>query len=81
MTRPLTTLEPRLRDVAARICTEFHEMPGLRLTQAQVSRLWHLSARDCDETLDHLCVSCRLAHERSGCYVLPRTAREGVPGC
>jgi hypothetical protein len=81
MTRPLRVLEPRLRDVAARICTEFHEMPGGRLTQAQVSRLWNLSARDCEEALNQLCESCRLALDPSDCKVLPRTARENLSGC
>ena len=64
------TLNPHLRKVAARICTEFHELPGLSLTEPQVRRLLNLSPGDCREALDYLCESCQLAHDSSGCYLL-----------
>ena len=70
MTGLSTRLNPRLGKLAARICTEFHEMPGMRLTEAQVRRLWSLSAQDCHEALGYLCHSCQLAHDPSGCYLL-----------
>jgi hypothetical protein len=61
-------LNPRLGKVAARICTEFHEMPGMRLTEAQVRRAWHLSQWESAQALDYLCESCRLSRDPSGCY-------------
>jgi hypothetical protein len=67
MTALSTRLNPRLGKVAARICTEFHEMPGMGLTEAQVRRLWSLSAQECHEALGYLCDSCRVAHDPSGC--------------
>lgn len=76
MTGMPTTLNPHLRKVAARICTEFHEMPGMSLTEPQVRRLWSLSPLDCRETLDHLCESCQLAHAPSGCYLLSFEPKE-----
>lgn len=76
MTGLLTGLNPRLGKVATRICTEFHEMPGMRLTEPQVRRLWSLSARDCEEALAYLCASCQLAHDPSGCYLLSSEMRE-----
>jgi hypothetical protein len=33
---------------------EFNEMPGMRLTRAQVRRLWNLSSLQCDEIVDAL---------------------------
>lgn len=84
MTAPLTALNSRLGKVARRICTEFHEMPGLRLTQPQVRRLWSLSDRDCEEALEYLCGSCQLAHDSTGCYLLSSqelgTATRHAPG-
>jgi hypothetical protein len=29
-------------DIVNRVCSEFYEMPGLRLTRAQAQRLWGL---------------------------------------
>ena len=33
---------------------EFNEMPGMRLTRAQIRRLWNLSSPECDEIVDAL---------------------------
>jgi hypothetical protein len=33
---------------------EFNEMPGMRLTRAQIRRLWNLSSPECDEVVDAL---------------------------
>jgi len=41
---------PRI-DVVRR---EFNEMPGMRLTRAQIRRLWNLSSPECDEVVDTL---------------------------
>jgi hypothetical protein len=43
-------LEPLLY----RICGEFLEMPGLRLTVAQAMRLWGLEREQCERALDVL---------------------------
>jgi hypothetical protein len=37
-----------------RIRGEYLEMPGLRLTSAQASRLWGLDSRTCQKLLDAL---------------------------
>lgn len=37
-----------------RICGEFLEMPGLRLTPRQAQRLWGLDDRTCTEALNAL---------------------------
>ena len=41
-------------DVLARVRAEFNEMPGLQLTPAQASRLWHLDREFCDAVLTAL---------------------------
>ena len=45
-----TVSEPLLR----RICSEFSEMPGLRLTPPQARRLWGLDDETCAQILDVL---------------------------
>lgn len=76
MAGTVRTLNPRLRMVAKRIYGEFHEMPGMRLTEAQVRRVWSLSPAECEEALHYLCDSCQLAHDSSGCYLLSSEPRE-----
>ena len=44
----------RLDDLACRIEAEFREMPGMRLTFAQVMRLWNLSRDQCTRVMDYL---------------------------
>jgi hypothetical protein len=39
------------RALRARISAEFREMPGLRLTLAQASRLFHVDAGSCQRVL------------------------------
>ncbi len=41
----------RVADLVALIRAEYEEMPGLRLTPAQVQRLWLLDPTACDEVL------------------------------
>ena len=43
-----------LDGIARALRGEFHDMPGLRLTGAQVRRLYSLDARSCDEVLRQL---------------------------
>jgi hypothetical protein len=50
-------LEPsvaHLQDLASLIDAEYREMPGMRLTFAQVRRLWNLSNDECGRVLDYL---------------------------
>ena len=47
MTRPADGL-------AARVLTEFLEMPDLQLTLVQARRLWNLDDATCDEVLGRL---------------------------
>ena len=49
-----STKPQRLDDLAWRIEAEFREMPGMRLTFAQVKRLWNLSTEQCVRVLDFL---------------------------
>jgi hypothetical protein len=41
----------RVADLVALIRSEYEEMPGLRLTRAQVQRLWLLDPAACDDVL------------------------------
>ena len=52
-----------------RVCGEFLEMPGLRLTSQQARRLWGLDEPTCREILDFLVDAKFLARpERDGAY-------------
>ncbi len=51
---------------------EFDEMPGMRLTFAQVRRLWNLTEHDCSDALAHLCEMEQLRRDRSGRYLRGR---------
>ena len=41
-------------DLKARACAEFIEMPGVCLTLAQASRLWHAPPETCERVLEQL---------------------------
>jgi hypothetical protein len=41
-------------DVIRRICAEYAEMPGLRVTHQQAQRLWGLDAATCLDALEFL---------------------------
>ena len=43
-----------LDDVIRRVCAEYAEMPGLRVTHQQAQRLWGLDAATCLEALQLL---------------------------
>lgn len=47
-------LEPRDRDLQARIRAEFSEMPGLNLTLPQAARLFNVDAARCERALARL---------------------------
>jgi hypothetical protein len=51
-----------------RIQSEFHEMPGLRLTRDQARRLWGLDADTCERMLQRLVDANFLACHGDGRY-------------
>jgi hypothetical protein len=53
------------------ICSEFREMPGMRLSRAQFRRLWDLTESDCQRVLDQLIGSGFLAESRHGQFGRP----------
>lgn len=67
-----TTVSPVVANICRRIEGEFREMPGLRLTAAQIRRLWALSQRDVEEALDFLSETGALVRDASGSYHQPR---------
>ena len=52
-----------------RVRGEFLEMPGLRLTLAQASRLWHMDIAICASVLMRLVSDRFLTCTRQGAYV------------
>ena len=64
-----TPVGPRIGDIARMIDAEFDEMPGMRLTTAQVRRLWNLTERECQQVLGHLCEAGLLARDAVGRYL------------
>lgn len=65
--RPVATID----DLPWLITAEFTEQPGLRLTSAQVQRLWNLPARDCREILSYLTDTRQLVQDEDGQYRRP----------
>jgi hypothetical protein len=51
-----------------RVCGEFLEMPGLRLTRPQAQRLWGLDESACLQVLDSLVDSKFLCRAGQGMY-------------
>jgi hypothetical protein len=58
----------------SRIDAQFRDQPAMRLTDAQVRRLCHLSADECRDALDELVDRGALVRDASGRY-RSRTAR------
>ena len=52
------------------VAAEFAQQPGLRLTFAQVQRLWALPERECREILDYLLDTRQLAQDEDGQYTI-----------
>jgi hypothetical protein len=61
-------LVPQAADIARRIEAEFREMPGMRLTDAQVRRPWNLSGELCETVLDQMCRAGHLMRDETGRY-------------
>jgi hypothetical protein len=52
--------------IIRRVRNEFHEMPGLRLTPAQATRLWGLERETCREVIDSLVAAAFLRWTPAG---------------
>ena len=73
MDESLTSKDQVLR----RICGEYLEMPGLRLTRAQAQRLWGLDEQTCLQLLELLIDQGFLHRRTDGTY--PRLTDGAVP--
>lgn len=61
-------LVPQVADIARVIEAEFREMPGMRLTGAQIQRMWNLSGEMCGMVLDQMCRTGQLMRDGTGQY-------------
>lgn len=59
--------------VVRRIESEYHEMPGLKLTEAQARRLWGLDGNTCHVVLETLMQQRFLRRTVTGMYVRAST--------
>jgi len=67
---PVTTrLSPQISTLLLQIQSEYGEMPGLKLTEAQARRLWHLDSNTCSFLLTTLLEKRFLKRTASGTYV------------
>ena len=57
-------------DAVLRIRAEFREMPGLKLTAAQATRLWQLEPNRSEELLNALVVDGLLKRRDDGAYLV-----------
>ena len=62
-------LEDTMTDWIQLIRAEYHEIPGLHLTKAQVKRLWNLDSTMCDAVLEALEGARFLRRTHAGAYV------------
>jgi hypothetical protein len=62
-----------LETIVSRIKAEFLEMPGLRLTVVQASRLWGLERAMCESVIDVLVGSAFLRRTQTGTIVRNET--------
>ena len=72
--QPSAAGEPRDRDLQTRIRAEFDEMPGLKLTLPQASRLFHVETTTCAQALARLVAAGTLSYDQ-GSFV--RGGRHG----
>ena len=66
----MATEQPNVTRWLDLIQAEYREMPGLKLTKAQVRRFWCLDAAACDALLEALVDARFLAKTRHESYVL-----------
>jgi hypothetical protein len=62
-----------------RVCGEFLEMPGLRLTSQQAQRLWGLDESACVELLEFLVDAKFLCRPGQGVYMRLTDGHAGSP--
>jgi hypothetical protein len=62
-------LKITLAELVLRVQGEYHEMPGLKLTENQAQRLWGLDDRTCDLVLMTLVERQFLKRTPAGTYV------------
>ncbi len=67
----VTFCEPNLRvtALARLIDAEFEEMPGMRLTEGQIRRLWSMTGAECQQALEYLCELGILIRDPAGRYM------------
>lgn len=70
-----TSIMPIDDRLLARVLGEYREMPGLRLTLPQASRLWHLDGPACLALLEHLVHERHLHQTQDGSYIALPTGR------
>ena len=63
------THEDSITPLLHRVRSEFLEMPGLRLTPAQATRLWALDRSTSERILDGLTAAGFLLRNREGAYL------------
>ena len=61
--------EESIERVVRRLKSEFLEMPGLKLTEAQARRLWALDAASCSYVLDNLVKTNFLFRTADGAFM------------
>ena len=66
------TPTPAMTAVLARMRSEYLEMPGLKLTEAQAQRLWSLDGNTCRAALATLVERGFLKHSPHGHYIRAR---------
>jgi hypothetical protein len=67
------------RHLLMRIRMEYIEMPGLRLTSRQASRLWNLDQAACEAILATLVEELFLSRTRDGSYLRRDTGHHVPP--
>ncbi len=55
--------------IVSRVIAEYREMPGLKLTPAQASRLWGMDRELCERLLERLAEEHLLRRTPDGCFV------------
>jgi hypothetical protein len=68
----VTSARGNIRQITGRIDAHFRELPGLRLTEAQVRRLCNLSDDECEAALEAMLNGGDLTRDSSGHYTRPR---------
>ena len=64
-----TRLTTTISELIVRVQAEYHEMPGLKLTEVQAQRLWGLDDRTCGLVLTALVEQQFLKRTPAGTYV------------